>query len=276
MVALGAMLLALLASGDDSTMAQLDAGREENGIIVHVISSPCQAGKTEIRVLLPDKLEPDRRYPVVYVLPVEAARESTYGDGLQEVQHHGLHNQHHAIFVAPTFSALPWYADHPGDPHLRQETYFVKVVVPLIEQRYPAVTESRGRLLVGFSKSGWGAYTLLLRHPDLFGRAAAWDAPLMKEKPDQFGMGEIFGTQANFELYRVSTLLTQRAAELRDNNRLILLGFGNFRQHHVQVHELMVRLGIRHEYRDGPARTHDWSSGWLEEAVELLLERARS
>ena len=28
---------------------------------------------------------------------------------------------------------------------------------------------------------------------------------------------------------------------------------------------------ILHEYRDGPARKHDWHSGWVAEAAELLL-----
>ena len=62
------------------------------------------------------------RLPVVYVLPVEARNESRYGDGLLEVRRHDLHNKFQAIFVAPTFSHLPWYADHPTDPEIRQET----------------------------------------------------------------------------------------------------------------------------------------------------------
>jgi hypothetical protein len=28
---------------------------------------------------------------------------------------------------------------------------------------------------------------------------------------------------------------------------------------------------VSHEYRDGPARKHDWHSGWVAEAVGLLL-----
>ena len=54
--------------------------------------------------------------------------------------------------------------------------------------------------------------------------------------------------------------------------RLILTGYGNFRQHHRQAHDLMTRSGILHAYRDGPERKHDWHSGWVEETVGLLLE----
>ena len=149
---------------------------------------------------------PRTRCPVVYVLPVEAGNAHHYGDGLLEIQKRDLHRRFSAIFVAPTFAQLPWYADHPSDPEIRQESYFLKVVVPFIEQRYPARADRDGRLLVGFSKSGWGAYSLLLRHPDHFGKAAAWDAPLMEPRPARFGMGPIFGTQENFEQYQITTL----------------------------------------------------------------------
>ena len=37
------------------------------------------------------------------------------------------------------------------------------------------------------------------------------------------------------------------------------------------MHALLDELKIPHEYRDGPLRKHDWHSGWVSEAVELLL-----
>jgi hypothetical protein len=248
-----------------------EATRDPNGFLLHTAVSPFQPGPTEIRVLLPIPQDAETRCPVVYVLPVEAGNAHHYGDGLVEIQKRELHRRFSAIFVAPTFLQLPWYADHPSDPEVRQESHFLKVVVPFIEQRYPARADRDGRLLVGFSKSGWGAYSLLLRHPDHFGKAAAWDAPLMESRPARFGMGPIFGTQENFEQHQVTTLLDRRAPGLRAMNRLILLGYGNFRDQHEQAHSLMVELKILHVYRDGPKRQHIWESGWLTEAVELLL-----
>jgi enterochelin esterase-like enzyme len=173
--------------------------------------------------------------------------------------------------VAPTFSHLPWYADHPSKADIRQETYFLKVVLPFIEKNYPVKAEAGGRTLLGFSKSGWGAFSLLLRHPEFFGKAAAWDAPLMMDQPNRYGMGEIFGTQENFDKYQITKLLEGRTDELRESKRLILLGYGNFREQHKKAHALMDKLKIGHDYRDGPARKHEWSSGWVPEAVGLLL-----
>jgi hypothetical protein len=112
---------------------------------------------------------------------------------------------------------------------------------------------------------------MLLRHPNRFGKAAAWDAPLMMDRPGKYGSGPIFGTDDNFAGYRVATLLDRNAALLRDDKRLLLFGYGNFRDEHRKAHELMDRLRLAHEYRDGPARKHGWHSGWVKDAAEWLL-----
>ena len=249
------------------------AVRDKNGLLIHTVRSQYQAGETTIRVLVPDQKRPGVRLPVVYVLPVEPQSESRYGDGLLEVRRLGLHDKFQAIFVAPTFSHLPWYADHPTDPQIRQESYFLKVVIPFIESHYPASSESGGRLLLGFSKSGWGAFSLLLRHPDVFGKAAAWDAPLVMDRPGKYGSGDIFGTTENFENYRITDLLKRRAAELGKDKatRLIHLGYGNFRDEHEAFEAILDKLRVPHRYVDGPKRDHRWESGWVPEAVESLL-----
>ena len=265
-------LLAVSTIRADETVTISETKKDDDGFLVHEVRSPYQAKPTKIRVLCPNQEQEKRKkYPVVYVLPVEAGTEDRYGDGLKEVKKLDLHNKIGVIFVAPTFSHLPWYADHPTKPEVRQETYFVKVVVPFIDKTYPVKAEAEGRLLLGFSKSGWGAWSLLLRHPDLFSKAAAWDAPLMMDKPGKYGSGNIFGTPDNFDGYRVSKLLTDKAEKFQKGKRLILLGYGNFRAEHDQAHALMEELKFAHEYRDGPDRKHDWHSGWVKEAVELVV-----
>jgi S-formylglutathione hydrolase FrmB len=128
-------------------------------------------------------------------------------------------------------------------------------------------------MLVGFSKSGWGAWSLLLRHPDLFGRAAAWDAPLMMQRLGRYGTRPIFGSRENFERYRLTDLIRRRRDGLRGRTRLILTGYGNFRSEHQRAHALLEQLQIPHRYQDGPWREHHWESGWLAGTVAQLLER---
>lgn len=253
----------------DGADVRISGAASKNGVLVHEATCPYQKGTTHIHVLLPDKLEPDRKYPVIYVLPVEPGNGTRWGSGLEEVRKLNLHNKLNIIFVMPTFSDWPWYCDHPTDPMLRQETYLVAVVVPFIEKTYPASRSAEGRLLLGFSKSGFGAWSLLLRHPNLFGRAAAWDAPLNMAAPSKFGMGPVYGTQENFEKYRIPSLL-QRQQNKLTTLRLSLCGHCNFGEHHAEIHQLMTRLGIPHEFLETRRQTHHWNAGWIEDAVRFL------
>ena len=125
---------------------------------------------------------------------------------------------------------------------------------------------------MGFSKSGWGAWSLLLRHPNTFGKAVAWDAPLMMDKPNKFGMGPVFGSQENFEKYQISKLLEAKAKTLGKSKRLTHIGHGSFRFHHDNTEALLKKLAIPHTYLDGPKLKHDWHSGWVTKAVEALTQ----
>ncbi len=113
------------------------AARDEAGILVHTVRSEYQFAPTKIRVLLPTALDKTTLHPVLYVLPVEPMDGVQWGDGLREVRNNDLHNKFGLICVQPTFSDVPWYADHPTNATCRQETYFLKVVVPFIDRTYP-------------------------------------------------------------------------------------------------------------------------------------------
>ncbi len=239
---------------------------------VHSLRSPRQTGETAVRIFLPDNSDSPAPPRLLLVLPVEAGTENRWGDPAAEVRRIDLANRYNLVVAIPTFSALPWYADHPTDKRLRQESYLLDDVLPLIDRHHGTQSSAGTTMVVGFSKSGWGAWSLLLRHPSIFARAAAWDAPLMQRKPDQYGMGPIFGDQANFNRYLVSDLVKRQAQLLRGHKRLVLTGyFQSFRAHHVAMHRLLTELEVPHTYRDGPKRDHHWESGWLDEAVGLLI-----
>ncbi len=243
--------------------------------IVHELDSPRQTSRTTVRVLLPDKLPRANEPPLrtVYILPVEAGEGARWGDALAEVQKNNLHNKYHLACCFPTFSDLPWFADHPENASLQQEAYLLRDVLPLVEKNHPIQGDRQGRLLLGFSKSGWGAWSLLLRHPQIFHRAVAFDAPLMMDAPGKYGSGPIFGNADNFRKYQISTLLTQRASELQDQPaRLLLIGQGNFHSEHVQMKAHLESLHVQHAWHAGSVREHSWHSGWVSVGFDWLAE----
>jgi hypothetical protein len=241
---------------------------EPDGILRYRVKSPHQAAEVVVRMLVPRTLDPPASRRIIFVLPVEPGLGARFGDGLQTIRRLDAHNRFGFVAVAPTFSDWPWYADHPTNAALRQESHMLRVVVPLVQRLYPHEPLRRG--LLGFSKSGWGAFSLLLRSPDAFGAAVAWDAPLMADG-FLFEMGQIVGTRENLESYRIPRLLADRAEAVRRTKRLGLFGYSNFREHTQGAHALMEKLGIPHDYADGPRLPHRWDSGWLEAALQSLL-----
>lgn len=242
------------------------------GPATYTLLSPFQQQPTLVRVLVPDSYDPAHTYRTVYVLPVEAGAGTRYGDGLTVIQKADLQNRYDVVFVEPSFSEMPWYGDNPTTM-IRQESHLLEVVLPFVERTYAVSRNASDRLLAGFSKSGYGAFSLLLRHPDLFGKAVAWDAPLaLGRLRREWGMPQVYGSQANFANYQVTRLIDRQASLLAGGPcRLILAGSNMFSADHALVDRQLQRRGVPHVFVNGPRYGHAWGTGWLPGAVQRLL-----
>lgn len=206
----------------DTCFGQVDGVDGRLQFKVHRLASPHQAGETTLRVLLPDDFDVRKDYRILYVLPVHEEGVSKHGDGLVEVKKHNYHNKYQLVCVAPGFTSKPWYADHDLNAEKQDESHILKTVIPFVEKRYSLEVEAKDRLLIGFSKSGWGAATLLLRNPEVFGRAAAWDSGIrvdvgpIEEDERAIRIAREWGTVENFEANRLSRLIEKRGRELGD------------------------------------------------------------
>lgn len=242
------------------------------------LSSPFQAGETSLRVLLPDDMDSSKQYRVLYVLPVHEDGLRRHGDGLVEVKKHNYHNEHQLICVGPAFTTKPWFADNDQNPQKQDESHFIKTVIPFVEKNYPVQTDGAGRLLMGFSKSGWGAIALILRNPELFGKAAGWDIGIrvdtgpIEEDDRAERIAREWGTVKNFNANRISNLVKHRGKDLGDKARLFYYSTEGVRAiGGVEIHRLLVENEIPHRYVMEPRRRHAWDTGWIPEAVEFLV-----
>jgi S-formylglutathione hydrolase FrmB len=236
-----------------------------------IVASSGQPRPQRVTALLPDSIGPQERLRVVYVLPVEPDSQRMFGSALDEAALLDLQNRYRVMVVAPTFAQTPWYANHPTDSSIQQETFLVRDVIAAVDRQLPTLAVSEGRLLLGFSKSGWGAFSLVLRHPNVFGGAASWDAPMMLDSIGPYDTPAIFGSQMNFQGYRPDVLLRQVGRAVSESHRFVIMGSWFFERETRSAHALMDSLGVKHAYRQGPRREHAWWSGWMSEAFDLLL-----
>lgn len=250
---------------------------EEKRVILHKVISEFQNIPTDIRVLLPKNIQKDKQYKVLYILPTVPQRwDFWWNSGLHEAVKYDLCNKYDLICVCLSLEKMPWFGDHPSNRKVRQESYIVRFVVPFIDEHYPTLQKPQGRLLLGISKAGCGAFTLLLRYPEIFGKAVAWDAPLMyrniKQLPES-GLADVFGTEENFNQYYFPDLLKKQAKALSGQPaRLILMGYGEIKDQVEQAHSLMESLHVPHMYDNRIEREHKWQSGWMPDAVKYLMQ----
>ena len=250
-----------------------------DGIRIHTVETPYQNGRQEIHVLLPASYRKDKSYRVLYVLPVEKGFDQKYGYGLGILKEMNAHNKHDLIVVQPGFEKEPWYGDHATDPRTRQASYMREFVVPSIERHYSTLGTREGRLLFGFSKSGWGAFSLILAYPEFFGYAASWDAPMFFDR-FHYRMEPVYGTLEQLNAYRPDLLVSRQKEHFQATTRLVLTGERDWGKsipaphggsHTVGMHTLLVSEGVRHVYDDSLNTAHRWSESWMAPTLEALI-----
>jgi hypothetical protein len=180
------------------------------------------------------------------------------------------HNRYGLICVQPGFALEPWYGDHISQPQVRQASYLRDFVVSWVERRFSVSPDPANRLLLGFSKSGWGAFSLILSNPAVFSAAAAWDAPLMLDEL-RFQMPAVFGTRDNLERYRPDMLAPLQKHHFQSSRRLVLAGECCWGEHTAAFHELLTRESIQHLYLNHLHTPHRWDAGWVESVIKGLI-----
>lgn len=271
-----AIFLSLLVVAMNASAHPEPVFNQERACWQTMLPSEFQSAPTRVEVLLPDQILPQKQYPVLYILPVEGPGHPQFGDGMLEAKKADLANKYGLICVYPSFTAAPWFGNHATNPKIRQEDFMLKTLVPWIEANYPARSGKEARWLIGFSKSGWGAFTLLLRNPDVFGYAAAWDVPFMLDGDNSgkdwgpMAMSNIFGSKETMQQFLPTRLAVEKAPLLKERCRLVL-GVGAFwKAQSEQMHSLLEKNAIPHAYRPDLVLPHRWDSGWFSPMAEEL------
>ncbi len=272
------LLVACVAAGNPSADAGAPPWRE------HKLPSPHLGTSGFITVRVPAGFTASQtaRYPVLYLLPVGTKREEAT-IALRALEQSAVADRF--IVVMPWFDTTPWYANHRDDSQRQHERHLLEVVIPFIDQNYPTFSSAAGRSLLGFSKSGWGAFSLIFRHPGLFGFAASWDAPLGLRDAEYgiWGTAAQTGSLEHFHTFHPWHLMEQHAEIFRDRApRLVLAGSALFgpgphdhyadAPHTETTHARLEALRIPHRYLPDLHYKHAWSSGWLGAVADALLE----
>jgi len=221
-----------------------------------------------VRVLTPDHPSTDFQHSFLYALPVEAGlAQSTWGSGLDELHKLDVQDQYNATIIEPIFPMDPWYANSDTDATLNYETFMATFLPAWVDSHF-STTGTEDDLLLGFSKSGYGALDLLFKHPSVFDAVAAWDFPA----DIAFEGNGNYGTDANFQNnYRLTdNFIDTWKAPFTTEDRIWISGYSAFQHDISDFDSLLTSDGVLHTLSPQTADTHSWSGGWLPDAVAGL------
>ena len=160
------------------------------------------------------------------------------------------------------------------DATINYETFCPTILPQWVDSHF-STTGDEKNLLIGFSKSGYGDVDLLLKHPDVFSAAAAFDFPadMTSYNSMQSSTADDYGTQANFQNnYELDqSFLDTYKAPFTTQNRLWISEGPLFGSQVADFNNLLTSQGIMHTLsttETGDA--HNWTSGWVSTAVAGL------
>ena len=173
-----------------------------------------------------------------------------------------------------TFGVIPECI--PTHPELRLDAVFFPTMVWYNRQVRAAAIEQIKRLatgrvvLVGFSKSGLGAWNLTRELADRVAATIIFDAPVARDQLPPWGTAPFYGDdEAWQEDLPIRHIAAHREA-VPASHRLILVTGANFHDEMVTFSAALNEQGVAHDLVALPDRRHHWDSGWLGVALARL------
>ncbi|MDR3261460.1 MAG: esterase family protein [Tannerella sp.] len=225
-------------------------GKQVDTITVY---SPSMDIRIQNVVILPEKGESGKSFPVVYLL------HGYGGNHLSWLQIHPelpeLASQYGLIIVCPD-GKNSWYWDSPVNPALKYETYVTRELIPYIDSRYKTIPQKNGRAITGFSMGGHGGLWLGFRHPNLFGACGSTSGGVdIRPFPDNWEMSKsLGGYRENRGRWDEHTVINQ-LYRIQSGSPAIIIDCGTddfFYGVNEALHEKLLHTHISHDYLTRP------------------------
>ncbi len=295
---LAAVLLCVLVStcacGGDKPTPEPEFKRYNSGLTMQSsIFKPGETYTIPYDILLPADYasNPERRYPVVYLLHGYGDNQSSWNGSWMQGESKIKYVESHTdlepmIYVCP----MGWntYYSNYYDGFLKYMDMFIQEFIPHIDSKFRTIADREHRATIGYSMGGFGAMVLPMKHPEMFSVSVPLsmsfrtDEQYMTESQSGWNnqWGKIFGGvdqsgQARItEYYKQHCPLYQFVPENKaalstvhwfltcgDNEEQLLVA-------NDALHQLMMENGYAHEYRVGDG---GHSSSYWRPALDEVL-----
>lgn len=215
------------------------------------VYSPSMDKRVRTVVISPDKTAAPR--PVVYLLHGYGGDHTTWLGIKPELS--AIADREGILFVCPDASNS-WYMDSPACASIRYETFVTSELISFIDRNYPVIRNRSGRAVTGLSMGGYGALTLAMKHPELFGAAGSTSGGLdIRPFPRNWELDYLLGEQRMYpdrwEAFTPINMISQLGNS--DLRIIIDCGYSDFFLGVNQAfHQKLLEYGIAHDFYQRP------------------------
>lgn len=126
-------------------------------------------------------------------------------------------------------------------------------------------------ILVGFSKSGLGAWNIARQLPELVTATIIFDAPVARDTLPPWGTAPFYKDDADWQVDLPLRTCEQFKVAMRTDHRLVLISGAAFHPEMCTLSETLSGMGLAHMFLSRPDMTHHWNAGWIEEGVNVVI-----
>ena len=220
-----------------------------------------------IDVIKPSTWDAGNTYKRVFALPAQAkGSEDVAADFIAG----DYADRYDVVVIIPYVKNTgPWWGTRNDGTGL-QENMLVEVVTQFSENELACSGLRDDTFVIGYSKSGNGAYSLILRNPAVFGYVCSWDGAFSNTW-DNSGLDTNFGTEAHWETFDPLQILAANVASVNDSERLVLLGYESWQSSQTAMQSALDSNSVDYKYYAEDTGDHSWGGGWLENGMSELM-----
>ncbi len=122
-------------------------------------------------------------------------------------------------------------------------------------------------ILVGFSKSGLGAWNIARRMPDRVAGTILFDAPVARDTLPPWGTAPFYADDAAWQADLPLRGIREFNEAMPAAHRLVLISGPGFHDEMQILSDALRQLGRQHGFLDRRNLNHHWNAGWIEEGL---------
>jgi hypothetical protein len=126
-------------------------------------------------------------------------------------------------------------------------------------------------ILVGFSKSGLGAWNIVRMIPGTVSGTIIFDAPVAREKMPQWGTSPFYRDNLSWQKDVPIHTVDDFQSVVPKRHKLVLISGENFHDEMSMFVNKLYDTTISYVFLPRPYMKHHWQSGWIEEGLRILL-----